>query len=140
MSYIYIYIYIYIYTLHLSYFCKVWLLCINSKSLHSFLLCTLLFESCCPKIFKLSFMANITVLAPVSCDHVTSFNYDRKTAMDLDLTCRCHLCNTMPDKSMRQGIACFIAVIFFQCLVFIFYGGYASAFLWMKEMESVLAL
>ena len=111
-----LYIYICIYTIHLSYFCKVWLLCINSKSLPSFLLCTLLFESYCLKIFKLSFTMNITVLTPVSCDHVTSFNYDRKRARDLDLACRCHLCNTMRGKSMRQGIACFFAVVFFSAL------------------------
>ena len=50
-------------------------------------------------------------MKPVSCDHVTSFNYDDKKARDVGLTCWCHLSNNMPDsifhESMRQGITFF---------------------------------
>ena len=57
-------------------------------------------------------------MKPVSCDHVTSFNYDGKKARDVGLTCWCHLSNIMPDsifhESMRQGITClFLFVCFF---------------------------
>ena len=36
---------------------------------------------------ELSLATTITVLKPVSCDHVTSFNYDDKKARDVGLTC-----------------------------------------------------
>ena len=37
--------------------------------------------------FELSLATTITVLKSVSCDHVTSFNYDGKKARDVGLTC-----------------------------------------------------
>ena len=40
----------------------------------------------------------ITVLTPVSCYYMTSFNYGRKKARDIGLTCRCHLNNIMADS------------------------------------------
>ena len=50
----------------------------------------------------------ITVLTPVSCYNLTSFNYGSKKAKDVDLTCRCHLSNIMLDSifydSMEWGI------------------------------------
>ena len=44
-------------------------------------------KSYCHKFFELSLATTITVLKPVSCDHVTSFNYDDKKARDAGLTC-----------------------------------------------------
>ena len=39
------------------------------------------------KVFELSLPTTITVMMSVSCDHVTSFNYDGKKATDVGLTC-----------------------------------------------------
>ena len=80
------------------------------------------------------------MLKPVSCNHVTSFNYDDKKARDVGLTC-CHLSNIMPDsvfyESMRQEVTCFF--LFFS-FFFFFFRGDTSIFLRMKEMESVSSL
>ena len=50
------------------------------------------------------------MLKPVSCDHLTSPNYDEKKVRDVGLTCQRHLSNIMSDsishESMRQGITC----------------------------------
>ena len=57
------------------------------------------------------------MLKPVSCDHVTSFNYDDKKARDVGLTCWCHMRSNMPDsilhESMRQGITPVFLFFFF---------------------------
>ena len=52
-----------------------------------FLFCSLPIKSWCHKFFKLSLATTITVLKPVSCDHVTSFNYDDKKPRYVGLTC-----------------------------------------------------
>ena len=52
-----------------------------------FLFCSLLIKSYCHKFFELSLATIIMVLMPVSCDHVTSFNYDDKKARGVGLTC-----------------------------------------------------
>ena len=96
-----------------------------------FLFCSLPIKSYCHKFFKLSLATTITVLKPVSCDHVTSFNYDDKKARDVGLTCWCHLSNIMPDsifhESMTQGITCTVSFclfvfsyLFVVCFFFIF--------------------
>ena len=58
------------------------------------------------------------VLKPVSCDHMTSFNYDGKKARDVGLTCSYHLSNIVPNsifhESMRLGITCVFVWIFLQ--------------------------
>ena len=41
----------------------------------------------CHKFFELSLATTIMMLKPVSCDHVTSFDYDDKKARDVGLTC-----------------------------------------------------
>ena len=73
--------------------------------------------------FKLSLATTVTVLKPVSCDHVT-FNYDDKKTRDVGLACWCHLSNIMPDsifhKSIRQWITCvcfllLLLLLFFCC-------------------------
>ena len=85
------------------------------------------------------------MLKPVSCDHVTEFNYDDKNARDVGLTCSCHLSNVMPDsifhESMRQGITCSVSFclfvfsyLFVVCFLF-FFRRNTSVFLRMKEME-----
>ena len=79
------------------------------------------------------------MLKPVSCDHVTSFNYNDKKARDVGVTCWCHMRSNMPDsilhESMRQGITpVFFFCFFFWCEVILL------VFLRMKEMESVLSL
>ena len=110
-----------------------------------FLSYSLPIKSYCHKFFELSLATTITVLKPVSCDHVRSFNYDDKKARDVGLTCWCHLSNNMPDsifhESMRQGITCvcvfFVFVLFFLLLLFLC-RVILLVFLRMKEMESVL--
>ena len=47
---------------------------------------------------KLSLATAIMALTPVLCYYMTSFNYGGKEARDVDLTCRCHLSNMMPDR------------------------------------------
>ena len=46
---------------------------------------------------ELQLVTTITVLSPVSCNHMTSPNYGGKKARDGGLTCRCHLSNSIPD-------------------------------------------
>ena len=79
--------------------------------------CSLPIKSNCHKFFELSLAISITVLTLVSCDHVTSFNYDDKKARDVGLTCWCHLSSIMPDsifhESMRQGITCSVLFCLF---------------------------
>ena len=74
-------------------------------------------KSWCHKFFKLSLESTIMVLKPVSCDHVTTFNYDDKKARYVGLTCWCHLSNIMPDsifhESMRQEITCSVSFCLF---------------------------
>ena len=61
----------------------------------------------------------LMVLKPVSCNRVTSFNYDGKKGRGVGLTCWCHASHNMLDsifhESMRQGITWdfFILFIFF---------------------------
>ena len=79
---------------------------------------------------KLSLATAIMALMPVSYYSMTSFNYGGKKARDIDLTCRCHLSNIMPDtifyNSMGWGITCvFLRVI-------------TTAFLSIKEMDLVV--
>ena len=92
--------------------------------LNIFLSCSLPIKSWCHKFFQLSLATTIRVLKPVSCDHLTSFNYDDKKARDVGLTCWCHLSNNMPDsifhESMRQGITC-VWRFFCFCFVFLFF-------------------
>ena len=65
-------------------------------------------------------------MKPVSCDHVTSFNYDDKNARDEALTCSCRLSNNMPDsifhESMGQGIMFFFFLIIFYYYYFLVRG------------------
>ena len=86
-------------------------------------------------LFELSLATTMTVLKPVSCDHVTSFNYDGKKAMDVGLTCWSHLTNIMPDSSFPWKHEAGDNLFFF-----FFLRGDTSVFLRMKEMESVLSL
>ena len=69
------------------------------------------------ELSKLSLATAIMALTPVSCYYMTSFNYGGKKARDVDLTCRCHLSNIMPDSifydSMGWGITC-VFVLFFS--------------------------
>ena len=96
-----------------------------------FLFCSLPIKSWCHKFFELSLAITTTVLKPVLCDHMTSFNYDDKKARHGSVTCWCHLSNIMPDsifhKSMRQGITCSVSFclfvfpyLFVVCLIYLF--------------------
>ena len=62
------------------------------------------------KFPKLSLPTVIMVLKPVSCFHMTSFDYGGKKTKDVGLTCRCHLSYIMPDSIlydiMGWGITC----------------------------------
>ena len=68
------------------------------------------------KFFKLSLATANMALKPVSCYYMTSFNYGGKKARNVDLTCRCHLSNIMPDSifydSMGWGITCLFFFFF----------------------------
>ena len=120
-----------------------------------FLSCSFPIKSYCHKFFELSLATPITVLKPVSCDHVTSFNYDDKKARDIGLTCWCHLSYIMPDsifhESMRQEITCSVSFCLFFCIClsafsFFFLRGDTSrvrlcvVFLRMEVTEPVLSL
>ena len=60
---------------------------------------------------ELPLATTIALLTPISCYHVTSFDYGGKKARDVGLTCRCHLSNVMPDSifydSMGWGMTRF---------------------------------
>ena len=68
-----------------------------------FLFLTLLIESFCLGSSKLFLASTITLLRSVSCDCVTSFNFDSKNGRDVDLTCKCHLSKIMPDSMNACG-------------------------------------
>lgn len=108
-----------------------------SKSflLSMFLFCTLQIKCWCHEIFELFLATTITALKPVSCDHVTSFNYDGKKTRDVGFAFICHLDNIKLEsifhESMGQEITCFlkkrnyefcnIAVGFFFSYLIFFY-------------------
>ena len=97
------------------------------------LFCSLPIKSYHHNFFKLSLATTMMLLKPVSCDHMTPFNYDDKKARDVGLTYWCHMSNVMSDsifcESMRLGITC----SFFVC-------GLILVFLRIKEMESVITI
>ena len=69
-------------------------------------------------MFPESFLATtITVLAPVSCYYMTSFNYGGIKTRDVGLTCRCRLSNIMPDSifydSTGWGMTQLLLLLFF---------------------------
>ena len=66
------------------------------------------------------------MLKPVSCDHVTSFNYDGKKARDIGLTCWCNRSNIMPDSIFRESMRQEVTYFFF---FFFFLGGWYFYFL-----------
>ena len=85
-----------------------------------------------------SLATTITVLMPVSCYYMTSFNYGGKKARDVGLTSRCHLSNIVPDSifynSMGWGMTQFVFLGFF------FLGVVFAVFLSIEKMDSVLSL
>ena len=76
---------------------------------------------------------------PVSCDHVTSFNYGDKKVRDIGFTCWYILSNIMPDSIFHESMRCWIicsilflfvclfvclfVVLLFICCLFFFFGG-----------------
>ena len=48
---------------------------------------------------------SLTVLKPVLCFHMTSFNYGAKGVRDVDLTCSCHQSYIIPDSIFSANIA-----------------------------------
>ena len=70
------------------------------------------------ELSKLSSGSAIMVLTSVSCYYMTSFNYGGKKARDVDLTCRCHLNNIMPDSifydSLGWGLTCLDFFVFLK--------------------------
>ena len=74
-------------------------------------------------ILSKSFLATtITVLKHVSCYYMTSFNYCGKKTRNVDLTCRCHLSNVMPDSifydSMGWGMTQLLLLLLLFCFLF----------------------
>ena len=84
---------------------------------------------------ELSIATTITVLMPISCYYVTSFNYGGKKARDVGLTCRCHLSNILPDSIFHDSMGCGVT----QVLLF-FLGVVMAVFLSIEEMDLVLSL
>ena len=114
---------------------------------HSFLLTQL---ATSPSVLCFSCYTTIAVLASISCDHVTLFNYDKK-ARDVDLTSWCHLSYIMSDsnfhESMRQGITrstlfwlVAFSYFFVPCFFGLFSGWYFCFFFRMKVIKFVLSL
>ena len=65
----------------------------------------------------------MTMLTPVLCYYMTSFNYGGKKARDVGLTCRCHLSNIMPDSifydSMGWGMTQLLLLFLYFVLFFL---------------------
>ena len=90
--------------------------------------------SCVP----MSFLATtITVLTPVSCYYMTSFNYGGKKERDVGLTGRCHPSNIKPDSIFYDSMEWGMTQFFF---LFFFLGVVIAVFLSTEEMNSVLSL
>ena len=65
-------------------------------------------------MFSESYLATtITVLTPDSCFYMTSFDYGGKKTRDIDLTCRCHLSNIMPDSIFYDSMQWGMTLLFF---------------------------
>ena len=77
----------------------------------------------------------VTVLTPVSCYYMISFNYGGKKARYVGLTCRCHLSNIMPDSIFYD-----MGWEMTQFSFFFFLGVVIAVFLSIEEMDSVLSL
>ena len=76
----------------------------------------MLYLQCC--VFsELSLATTLTVLTPVSCFYMTSFNYGGKEARDVGLTCNCHMSNITPDSiffdSIGWGMTHFLLLLLF---------------------------
>ena len=84
------------------------------KLMSIYLFFLFLIKSSCCKFLELSSTTTIMVLKPVSCNNVTSFNYDGKKARDVGLTCWCHLSNIMPDSIFHESMSYGITCLFFQ--------------------------
>ena len=65
-----------------------------------------------------SVATTITVLTPISCYYVASFNYGGKKAGDVGLTCRCHL--SIFYDSMGWGMTQSFLFLFFFSFVYLF--------------------
>ena len=68
------------------------------------------------ELSKLSLVTAIMVLTLVSCYYMTSFNYGGKKARDVDVTCKCHLSNIIPDS-----IGDNLSGVFLHYFVFVFF-------------------
>ena len=67
----------------------------------------------------LHFATTLTVLTPVSCFHITSFNYGAKEVRDADPACGCHQSNIIPDSIFSVNIAqCVTCLFIFSFLLF----------------------
>ena len=85
---------------------------------------------------ELFLATTITVLTPVSCYYMISFNYGGKKARDVGLNCICHLSNIMSDSifydSMGWGMTQFLFIFFLGMVI--------AVFLSVNEMDQVLSL
>ena len=84
------------------------------------------------ELSKLSLATAIMALTPASCYYMTSFNYGGKRVRDVDVTCRCHLSNIMPDSIFYDSMGWWIT-----CQVFFKKRVITTVFLSIKEMDSV---
>ena len=83
----------------------------------------------------------VTVLTPVSCYYMISFNYGGKKARDVGLTCRCHLSNIMPDSIFYDSMGWRMTQLLLLLLLLFFCLGVVMAvFLSIEKMDSVLSL
>ena len=85
---------------------------------------------------ELFLATTITVLTPVSCYYMISFNYGGKKERDVGLNCRCHLSNIMSGSifydSMGWGMTQFLFIFFLGMVI--------AVFLSVNEMDQVLSL
>ena len=77
----------------------------------------------------------MTVLTPVSCYYMTSFNYGGKKARDVGPTCICHLSNIMTDNIFYDSTGWWMTRVLFFFLVVVI-----AVFLSIEEIDSVLSL
>ena len=90
--------------------------------------CSLPIKSC-HEFFELSLATTINLLTLVSCDQMTSINYDDKKPRDVGLTWWCHLSNIMSDRISHEstiwrmtcsGLFCFYFYFFVSMFVWLF--------------------
>ena len=69
----------------------------------------------------LHFATTLMVLKPLLCFHMKPFNYCAKGVRDVELACRCHQSNIMPDSMFSVNIAQCVTCFFFCLFCFVLF-------------------